>query len=145
MILNRETFFGKNKSKTTEKIRFRILLIYLKNQSRQNMKKILLVSVGIIVFIIICFLMWNHMGSVPDFMHPTVKYALWAFAIGALVTISLPLGAMSGLAFKPGPKMTAIFTAFGGGALMAALSVELIAPTVEEEGVIDGIEKFVLQ
>ena len=96
------------------------------------MKKILLVSAAIIIFLGAGFLMWNHVGSVPDFMHPTVKYAIWAFVIGALVTISLPLGAMSGLAFKPGPKMTAIFTAFGAGALMAALSVELIAPTVEE-------------
>lgn len=96
------------------------------------MKKILLVSAAIIIFLVIGFLMWSHVGSVPDFMHPTVKYAIWAFVIGALVTISLPLGAMSGLTFKPGPRMTAIFTAFGAGALLAALSVELIAPTVEE-------------
>ena len=96
------------------------------------MKKSLLVSGAIVVFLVMGFLLWNHVGAVPDFMHPTVKYAVWAFIIGALVTISLPLGAMSGLAFKPGPKMTAIFTAFGGGALLAALSVELIAPTVEE-------------
>jgi zinc transporter, ZIP family len=96
------------------------------------MKKILLVSAAIIVFLVVGFLMWNHVGSVPDFMHPTVKYGVWAFIIGALVTISLPMGAIAGLTFKPGPKMTAIFTAFGAGALLAALSVELIAPTVEE-------------
>jgi len=96
------------------------------------MKKILLVSALIIVFLGASFLAWNHVGATPDFMHPSVKYAMWAFIIGAFVTISLPLGAIAGLTFKPGPKMTAIFTAFGGGALMAALSVELIAPTVEE-------------
>jgi zinc transporter ZupT len=101
-------------------------------QTNQFMKKILLVLSAIIIFLGVGFFMWNNVGSVPDFMHPTMKYAIWAFAIGALVTISLPLGAMSGLAFKPGPKMTAIFTAFGAGALLAALSVELIAPTVEE-------------
>lgn len=96
------------------------------------MKKPLLVTIGIIAFLSIGFVMWSHAGSIPDFMHPTVKYAVWAFIIGALVTISLPLGAMAGLAFKPGPKLTAMFTAFGAGALLAALSVELIAPTVEE-------------
>lgn len=96
------------------------------------MKKTLLVTIGIIAFLAVSFVMWNHAGSIPDFMHPTVKYAVWAFIIGALVTISLPMGAMAGLAFKPGPTVTAMFTAFGAGALLAALSVELIAPTVEE-------------
>jgi hypothetical protein len=72
------------------------------------MKKILLVSAAIIVFLVVEFLMWSHVGSVPDFMHPAVKYAVWAFVIGAFVTISLPMGAIAGLTFKPGPKMTAI-------------------------------------
>lgn len=96
------------------------------------MKKTLLALAAVVIFLLIGFLMWGKTGNVAEFMHPTTKYAMWAFIIGALVTISLPLGAMAGLAFKPGPKTTAIFTAFGGGALMAALSVELIAPTVEE-------------
>ena len=96
------------------------------------MKKILLALAAVIVFLVVGFLMWGRGEGAVDFMHPTTKYAIWAFIIGALVTISLPLGAIAGLAFKPGPKMTAIFTAFGAGALMAALSVELIAPTVEE-------------
>ncbi len=96
------------------------------------MKKILLVSAAIVVFLIVGYLMWGQTSGTAEFMHPTVKYAIWAFVIGAFVTISLPLGAIAGLTFKPGPKLTAIFTAFGAGALMAALSVELIAPTVEE-------------
>ncbi len=97
------------------------------------MKKTLFVVAAVIAFLVIGFLMWGHdAGTDDDFMHPTTKYAMWAFLIGGLVTISLPLGAISGLAFKPGPKTTAIFTAFGAGALLAALSVELIAPTVEE-------------
>lgn len=86
----------------------------------------------VFVFLLLGWIIWHNTSSLPDFMHPTTKYAMWAFIIGALVTISLPMGAMSGLAFKPGPKLTAAFTAFGGGALLAALSVELIAPTVEE-------------
>lgn len=96
------------------------------------MKKAIIALLAVVIFLGIGWMIWHHSGTAVDFMHPTIKYAMWAFVIGALVTISLPLGAMAGLAFKPGPKITAAFTAFGGGALLAALSVELIAPTVEE-------------
>ncbi len=96
------------------------------------MKKVLIALLLVVVFLIGGWLIWHNSESASVFMHPTIKFAIWAFVIGALVTISLPMGAIAGLAFKPGPKMTAIFTAFGAGALMAALSVELIAPTVEE-------------
>lgn len=96
------------------------------------MKKVIIASLLVVVFLLVGWIIWHNTESAAEFLHPTTKYAIWAFIIGALVTISLPMGAISGLAFKPGPKMTAIFTAFGGGALMAALSVELIAPTVEE-------------
>jgi zinc transporter ZupT len=96
------------------------------------MKKILLASSAVILFLATGYFMWNKTGNEAGFMHPITKYAIWAFLIGALVTISLPLGAIAGLAFKPGARTTGIFTAFGAGALLAALSVELIAPTVEE-------------
>lgn len=96
------------------------------------MKKVILAIIAVVVFLFGGWLVWHNTESSSAFMHPTTKYALWAFIIGALVTISLPMGAIAGLTFKPGPKVTAIFTAFGAGALMAALSVELIAPTVEE-------------
>jgi zinc transporter, ZIP family len=96
------------------------------------MKKVMLSVAVIVVFLIGGWITWHNTETAPDFMHPTTKYAIWAFVIGAIVTISLPLGAIAGLALKPSPKMTAIFTAFGAGALLAALSVELIAPTVEE-------------
>ena len=96
------------------------------------MKKVLIAVVLVALFLLGGWMLWHNSESAVSFMHPTTKYAIWAFIIGALVTISLPMGAIAGLAFKPGPKVTAIFTAFGGGALMAALSVELIAPTVEE-------------
>jgi zinc transporter, ZIP family len=96
------------------------------------MKKVIISVAVVVIFLLVGGLLWNQTNSTPDFMHPTTKYALWAFIIGAMVTISLPMGAISGLAFKPSAKTTAIFTAFGAGALLAALSVELIAPTVEE-------------
>lgn len=95
-------------------------------------KKLMLTLAVLVLFLIVGWMLFNDSDSVSELMHPTTKYAIWAFIIGALVTISLPLGAMSGLTFKPNAKTTAIFTAFGAGALTAALSVELIAPTVEE-------------
>jgi zinc transporter ZupT len=96
------------------------------------MKKVIISLLAVVVFLLCGWLIWHHSETVAEFMHPNMKFATWAFIIGALVTISLPMGAIAGLAFKPGPKVTAAFTAFGAGALLAALSVELIAPTVEE-------------
>ena len=63
--------------------------------------------------------------------HSNWKFAFWAFLLGGLSAISLPLGSALGLVWKPSPKVTATFTAFGGGALLAALSIELVAPTVQ--------------
>ena len=54
----------------------------------------------------------------------------WSFYIGALSAISLPLGTVCGLLFKPKDKTTGIFAAFGAGALLAALTIELVAPVV---------------
>jgi zinc transporter, ZIP family len=96
------------------------------------MKKPLIATTIVIVFLLLGWLFWHNTESAAEFMHPTTKYALWAFLIGALVTISLPMGAIAGIAFKPSVRVTASLTAFGAGALLAALSVELIAPTVEE-------------
>lgn len=96
------------------------------------MKKVTIASLVVVVILLLSWSAWHIHGTTEEFMHPTTKYAMWAFLIGAIVTISLPLGAIAGFAFKPSAKTTAIMTAFGGGALMAALSVELIAPTVEE-------------
>jgi len=60
------------------------------------------------------------------------EYALWAFILGGISAISLPLGSLLGISWEPKPAITASLTAFGAGALLAALSVELIAPTVME-------------
>ena len=56
-------------------------------------------------------------------------YFIWAIILGALSAASLPLGSALGLVWRPNNKTTGFLTAFGGGALIAALSVELVAPT----------------
>jgi len=56
-------------------------------------------------------------------------YFIWAIVLGALSAASLPLGSALGLVWRPNNKTTGFLTAFGGGALIAALSVELVAPT----------------
>jgi len=59
----------------------------------------------------------------------TNQHLMWAIALGTLSAISLPLGSALGLVWKPPAKIIAAMTAFGGGALIAALTVELVAPT----------------
>ena len=59
----------------------------------------------------------------------TLTHVLWAFALGAVSAVSLPLGSLVGLNVRFSPRLIAIFAAFGAGALIAALSVELVAPT----------------
>jgi CRP-like cAMP-binding protein len=59
----------------------------------------------------------------------TVEHALWAFLLGTMSAASLLIGAILGITWKPKSGVTAALTAFGGGALLAALSVELVAPT----------------
>jgi zinc transporter ZupT/CRP-like cAMP-binding protein len=61
--------------------------------------------------------------------HPTLVYVLWAVALGAVSAASLPLGSLVGLRVRFPPFIIAIMAAFGAGALIAALSVELVAPT----------------
>jgi hypothetical protein len=66
-------------------------------------------------------------GSAAGF---SLKYALWAVLLGCVTAVSLPGGALLGIVWKPKTGVTAAMTAFGGGALLAALSIELVAPTV---------------
>ena len=94
-----------------------------------NKKKIIIALVIVTIVFILVERMANS-GVVPEFLHPTKKYAIWAFLVGGLSAISLIIGAICGIIFNPKPKLTAALTAFGAGALLAALSVELIAPTV---------------
>lgn len=48
-----------------------------------------------------------------------------AFLWGAFSAVSLPLGAVTGLAWKPNQKTNSAFMAFGAGALLFALTIEL--------------------
>jgi CRP-like cAMP-binding protein len=54
-----------------------------------------------------------------------------AFLFGALSALSLPLGAVVGLWFNPGLRLTAAIMAFGAGALLCALALELVVPALQ--------------
>lgn len=56
-------------------------------------------------------------------------FVLFAALLGGLSAISLPLGSLLGLSWQPSQRIIGGMTAFGGGALIAALAVELVAPT----------------
>lgn len=58
-----------------------------------------------------------------------MQYIIWACLLGALSAASLPLGSWIGLKFRFTSGQLSFLAAFGAGALLAALSVELIAPT----------------
>ena len=54
-----------------------------------------------------------------------------AFLFGGLSALSLPLGAAVGLWLNPGLRLTAAIMAFGAGALLCALALELVVPALE--------------
>lgn len=53
-----------------------------------------------------------------------------AFYFGIISALSLPLGALTTLIWKPSDRAIAFLMAFGGGALLAALTLDLVAGTV---------------
>lgn len=53
-----------------------------------------------------------------------------AFLFGALSAASLPLGAALGIWLNPGLRLTAAVMAFGAGALLCALALELVVPAL---------------
>jgi hypothetical protein len=57
-------------------------------------------------------------------------HLLWALLLGGLSAASLLMGSALGVLTKPSPLVTGTAAAFGAGALIAALAVELVAPTV---------------
>jgi len=57
---------------------------------------------------------------------------LYAMLLGLFSAASLPLGALLGVYWRPGDRAMAFFLAFGAGALLAALGVELVAESVAE-------------
>jgi zinc transporter ZupT len=60
----------------------------------------------------------------------TAEFLVWAVVLGAISAVSLPLGSVVGLHGKFRPVYISVLAAFGAGALIAALAVELVAPTV---------------
>jgi zinc transporter ZupT len=58
----------------------------------------------------------------------TLTHLLWALTLGCVSAASLPLGSLVGLRVRFSHRSIATFAAFGAGALIAALSVELVAP-----------------
>lgn len=56
--------------------------------------------------------------------------AFQAFALGLTCTVSLPLGAALAIVWTPRQRLVAAMLAFGGGALLAALALDLAAETV---------------
>jgi zinc transporter ZupT len=60
----------------------------------------------------------------------TTQYLIWAILLGAISAFSLPLGSFVGLRTKLRSNTISMLAAFGAGALIAALAVELVAPTV---------------
>ncbi|NEV64068.1 hypothetical protein [Thiorhodococcus minor] len=62
---------------------------------------------------------------------PFESVSLSALFFGLLSAATLPLGALAGVAWRPPDRIMAILLAFGGGALLAALTIDLIAPGVD--------------
>ena len=57
---------------------------------------------------------------------------LTAFFIGLISALSLPMGAVTTFFWSPSDRTIAILMAFGGGALLAALTIDLVASAVEK-------------
>lgn len=97
---------------------------------------------NILIILVLITLTAPAFGNPDNSVIPQVgstKFAFWAFILGGLSAFSLVAGALLGIIWTPKPKLIAAFTAFGAGALLAALSVELIAPTVMEfTGQVEG-------
>ncbi|MBU0937283.1 MAG: cyclic nucleotide-binding domain-containing protein [Spirochaetes bacterium] len=60
--------------------------------------------------------------------------AFAAFLFGVISSISLPIGALVGIFTRPSRTVISAVMSFGAGALMAAISFELVNPAVEREG-----------
>ncbi|MEW5726239.1 MAG: cyclic nucleotide-binding domain-containing protein [Pseudomonadota bacterium] len=56
---------------------------------------------------------------------------LLAFSMGLASAVSLPLGTLTTLAWKPSERVVALLMAFGGGALLAALTIDLVGNALD--------------
>lgn len=59
------------------------------------------------------------------------QFLAWAVILGTLSAVSLPMGSLIGINTRLRALYISILAAFGAGALIAALSVDLVAPTVQ--------------
>jgi CRP-like cAMP-binding protein len=55
-----------------------------------------------------------------------------AFIIGLISALSLPLGTITSVFWKPGDRAMAFLMAFGGGALLAALTIDLVGSALKK-------------
>jgi CRP-like cAMP-binding protein len=62
----------------------------------------------------------------------TGQHILVAFIIGIFSACSLPLGTITSAFWKPGDRAIAFLMAFGGGALLAALTIDLVGSALEK-------------
>lgn len=60
--------------------------------------------------------------------------ALTAFWFGLLSAVSLPIGAWIGMGFRIKPRFSAMIMAYGAGALLAALTLELVNEALKHSG-----------
>ena len=58
-------------------------------------------------------------------------YIAWAFMLGVMCSASLLIGALLGIYFKMSNRTVGLMAAFGAGALLSALAIELVAPSIE--------------
>jgi len=56
---------------------------------------------------------------------------LTAFVIGLISALSLPLGAVTTFFWQPSERTVAVLMAFGGGALLAALTIDLVGSALD--------------
>ncbi len=58
--------------------------------------------------------------------------AFTAFLMGIISASSLPLGALTTAIWRPGDRVIAFLLAFGGGALLAALTIDLVGSALDQ-------------
>jgi zinc transporter ZupT len=58
-------------------------------------------------------------------------YVAWAFILGVMCSVSLLIGALMGIYFKMSNRIVGLMAAFGAGALLSALAIELVAPSID--------------
>ncbi|MHC4267235.1 MAG: cyclic nucleotide-binding domain-containing protein [Planctomycetota bacterium] len=62
----------------------------------------------------------------------TESHIFLAFFIGLISALSLPLGTITSAFWKPGDRVMAFLMAFGGGALLAALTIDLVGSALKK-------------